>query len=156
LCLGLVFANLQTRGLFRKFPPLGFFHALVLGLDDVQRIAAQLSSVYVQHQLGEFMMNTVAVDNDSRSFEDFVAIADLAAGMIAEVVAITPTQPSLDMQCRQKEMSDKSDVIADWFWYTSSTLRKTCIIIDQVEDGRFGVGELKMASPTDHPTQRCT
>ena len=74
--------------------------------------------VYVPHRLGEFMVNTVAVDPEGRSFEDFVAIPDLAAGMLAEVLSGTTTdEPSHNRRLRTKELSEKSEIIADWFWY---------------------------------------
>jgi hypothetical protein len=56
-------------------------------LDDTHHFAARLSGLYVSHRLGEFMMNTVSIDTEDRGFEDFVAIPDLAAGMLAEVVS---------------------------------------------------------------------
>lgn len=51
-------------------------------LDDAHQFAARLSMLHVPHHLGEFMMNTPAVMPDELMFEDFLAIPDLAAGMI--------------------------------------------------------------------------
>jgi hypothetical protein len=114
-------------------------------LDDMHQLAARFSSLYVPHRLGEFMMNTVAVDSEDRSFEDFVAIPDLAAGMLSEVLSGTTTdEPSRKRRLRTKELSEKSDIIADWFWYQGGSLKKTCILIDRVDEGRFSVGELHM------------
>jgi hypothetical protein len=114
-------------------------------LDDMHQLAARFSSLYVPHQLGEFMMNTVAVDSEGRSFEDFVAIPDLAARMLAEVLSGTTTdEPSHKRRLRTKELSEKSDIIADWFWYRGGSLKKTCILIDRVDESRFSVGELQM------------
>ena len=42
--------------------------------------------------LGVFAMNTVSFDNKARGFEDFVAIPDLAAGMIGEVLSVMRSQ----------------------------------------------------------------
>ena len=90
-------------------------------------------------------MNTVAVDSEGRSFEDFVAIPDLAAGMLAEVLSGTTTdEPSHQRRLRTKELSEKSEIIADWFWYRGGSLKKTCILIDRVDEARFDVGELHM------------
>ena len=41
-------------------------------------------------------------------------------------------------------VTEKSDIIADWFWHNSGTLKKACILIDQTEEGKFGVGQLRM------------
>jgi hypothetical protein len=116
-------------------------------LDDMYQLAARLSGLYVPHRLGEFMMNTVAVGAEDRSFEHFVAIPDLAAGMLAEVLSGTTTDgPSHKHRLRTKELSEKSEIIADWFWYRGGSLKKTRILIDRVGEGRFSVGELHMQS----------
>lgn len=41
-------------------------------------------------------------------------------------------------------LSLKSQTISDWFWYRGGSLKKYCIIIDQVGKEQFGVGELEM------------
>ncbi|MBI4572813.1 MAG: hypothetical protein HY713_05950 [candidate division NC10 bacterium] len=114
-------------------------------LEDAHQLAARLSGLYVPHHLGEFMMNTVAVDTGDRGFEDFVAIPDLAAGMLTEVMSGTaePASGGLGV-LREKDLSDKSDVIVDWFWYHAGLLKKTCILIDRADEDRFGIGELRL------------
>ena len=44
----------------------------------------------------------------------------------------------------QKSLSQKSDIIADWFWHNNGSLRKICILIDQVEKSKFSIGQLQM------------
>jgi hypothetical protein len=122
-------------------------------LEDMHQLAAQLSGLYVPHRLGEFMMNTVAIDSDARSFEDFVAIPDLAAGMVAEAMSGARTdEPSRKRRLRTKELSDKSDIIADWFWYRLGSLKKICILIDRFDEDRYSVGELQMAAQREEPS----
>ena len=114
-------------------------------LDDVHQFAARLSGIYVPHQLGVFAMNTASVDVTHRGFEDFVAIPDLAAGMIAEALSVRLNQEEgRPKEFGGKELSDKSDVIADWFWHRSGSLKKICILIDVAAKGSFGLGELNM------------
>jgi hypothetical protein len=120
--------------------------ANAMRLEDAHQLAARLSSLYVQHPLGEFMMNTVGVDADDRSFEDFVAIPDLAAGMLAEVMSDSETVPNVRKWGvpTGKAPSTKSDTIADWFWHRAGPLKKTCLLIDRADEGKFGIGELRM------------
>src|ERR1017187_4012380 len=108
-------------------------------LEDMHQVAARFSGLYVPHSMGVFAMNTVAVDTKDRGFEDFVAIPDLAAGMIGEVMSLRSRQANSEFsgEC----LSNKSQVISDWFWYRSGSLKKTCILIDRAGKGRFGVGE---------------
>ena len=114
-------------------------------LDDAHQFAARLSTVYVPHRLGEFMMNTPAVMPDEMMFEDFLAIPDLAAGMIGEIL-----KPQTASQSRtglrvyfDQPLTAKSDIIADWFWHNSGTLKKTCILVNRAEDGKFGIWQLQ-------------
>jgi hypothetical protein len=115
-------------------------------LDDAHQFAARLCTLHVPHRLGEFMMNTPAVMPDELMFEDFLAIPDLAAGMISEILktkAANQFKSSLSVY-NDQPLTEKSDIIADWFWHNSGTLKKTCILIDQADDGKFGVGRLQM------------
>lgn len=112
-------------------------------LEDAHQFAARLSGVYLSHDLGEFMMNTPAIVSSEPAFEDFLAIPDLAAGMIGEVLAITPENgtrsPGLN---GQKELTQKSNIIADWFWHSGGSLKKTCILIDRAAKKQFSIGVL--------------
>ena len=114
-------------------------------LDDVHQFAARLSGLFVPHQLGIFAMNTVSIDNEARGFEDFVAIPDLAAGMVGEALSEMRSQkPGRPNEYGPEALSDKSEVIADWFWHRSGPLKKICILIaPAATKGQFGIGELK-------------
>jgi hypothetical protein len=106
-------------------------------LDDAQRIAAQLSSLYLPHTLREFAMNTTAIDDSSREYEDLIAISDLSAGTLAELSSTLGQGTSWSdlsgrHELRQDGVQLKSSIITDWFWEANSTLRRTCIVIDKV------------------------
>jgi hypothetical protein len=116
-------------------------------LEAAHQLAAHLSSIYVPHRLGEFMMNTPAVMADEPAFEDFLAIPDLAAGMLGEVLSVNPLSEAIRRPGLhgQKPLTQKSDTIADWFWHSTGTLKKTCILIDRATEGNFNIGQLKMS-----------
>ncbi len=116
-------------------------------LEDAHQFAARLSGIYVPHSLGEFMMNTPAVIADESAFEDFLAIPDLAAGMLGEVLSINSSDEAIRRPGMhgQKPLTQKSDTIADWFWHSTGTLKKTCILIDRATEGNFSIGQLKMS-----------
>ena len=115
-------------------------------LDDMHQFAASISGLYVPHRLGTFAMNTASYETDTLGFEDFVAIPDLAAGMISEVLMLRHINEMGRSRFGSEGLSDKADVIADWFWHRLGSLKKTCIKIDAAEGkpGQFGIGELKM------------
>lgn len=116
-------------------------------LDDAQLLAAQFCSLYSPHSFGTFAMNSTRVDDKGRAFEDFVAIADLAAGMLCEIagkVARTGNVISPAFQVGNNVISEKSDIIADWFWYPSSPLKRTAILIDRHDNKSFRVQKLTM------------
>lgn len=106
-------------------------------LDDSQKLAARLSTLYLPHKMHEFAMNTTEVDGPGREFEDLLAIPDLAAGMIAELSTALSKHPIwLDTDSEnvlhEGEIKAKSELLADWFWNKGSKLRRTCIVMDRV------------------------
>jgi hypothetical protein len=115
-------------------------------LDDALDLSARLTGLYVPHGLGEFAMNTVAVDPKDESFEDFVAIPDLAAGMLTEVVNQWSSAPMWSeggaLELAADRLSEKAKIIADWFWHPGGSLRKTSILIDRFAESRFTVMEM--------------
>ena len=114
-------------------------------LTDAQEFAARLAGIFLPHNLGEFMMNTPAVVNNHSAFEDFLASPDLAAGMIGEILTTTPVyEPGAQNVFRYAQLTEKSEIISDWFWHHLGTLKKTCILIERAENGKYGVGRLDM------------
>ena len=121
-------------------------------LEDAHQFAARMTWLYVPHQLGEFMMNTVAVDGEERGIEDLLAIPDLAAGMLAEVVGAPSADPAHPKRRLFKDegLSIKSEIISDWFWHCGGCLKKTCILIDRAGQGGFGLAELRREQTPPH------
>jgi hypothetical protein len=90
-------------------------------------------------------MNTASHDDTICGFEDFVAIPDLAAGMIGEALSVTRSRdPGHPSEYGPEQLSPKSDIISDWFWHRSGPLKKICILISPTAtQGQFGIGELE-------------
>jgi len=117
-------------------------------LEDAHRFAARLAAVYLSHPLGEFMMNTPGAIPGELAVEDFLAIPDLAAGMVAEVLSRATPEHEIDTPGahRQGSLTEKSEIIADWFWHNNGTLKKCCIVFDRTTVGKVGIGKLKAVS----------
>jgi hypothetical protein len=115
-------------------------------LDDAQRLAAKLSTQLVPHHLGVFAMNSTAIDDHHRGFEDFVALPDLAAGMLSEIASGFINHPvaSEHYVCSSVNVSDKAQIIADWFWWPHANLKRTCILIDTAGPQQFKVTRITM------------
>lgn len=116
-------------------------------LDDTHQVAATLVSRYVPHRLGIFAMNTTDIDGRDREFEDIISVCDLAAGMLAEIstkITINKRLPTGPIEKDSDAFSEKAQIISDWFWWPHSTLRRTCILIDQLDAKRFRTQRITM------------
>jgi hypothetical protein len=116
-------------------------------LDDTHQIAARLSSAYIPHHMGVFAMNSTAIDGKERAFEDLVAIPDLAAGMLSEMaskLAADGIMPAEQIVHELAGFTEKSHIISDWFWFPHSTLRRTCILVDRLDEHRFRTQKITM------------
>ena len=114
---------------------------------DVQRMAATLTGVLSPLYRGMFKMGTTGQDCQHMFREDFVAIADFAAGMIAELASHLTDQPEITPMahpCKYasfSELSQKTQVISDWFWFSKSSFKKNCFLIEGTKE-RFRLVEL--------------
>jgi hypothetical protein len=115
-------------------------------LDDMLAFAGKMTSLYVDHPMGELAINTTSIDDGTRGFEDFVAVADLAAGALAETVTAWSRQPGWnhenDLALFPSSVSVKSNLLAHWFWSPAERLRKYAILIDKTPDGRNYVSHM--------------
>lgn len=105
-------------------------------LDDMQKFSARFSTLYLPHSMRQFAMNTTKIDDESREYEDFVAIPDLAAGMLSELSShLAKSETWYDLQGKtflnDGEIQAKSELLLDWFWFGSARLKRTCIVIDK-------------------------
>jgi len=116
-------------------------------LTDALLLAERFSGLYTSHQLGTFAMNSTAIDDTSRGFEDFVAIPDLVAGALAELVtAWANSCPSWYVDDNStldpSLLSHKTNVISAWFSTRSAMLRRTAVLVERVGPTDFHVVDL--------------
>ncbi|CDZ72566.1 Hypothetical protein NGAL_HAMBI2610_41910 [Neorhizobium galegae bv. orientalis] len=106
-----------------------------LMFSDVQRITATLCATLSSVKRGFFGMGTTADDCEHMYREDLLAIADFAAGMVAEVATHLDSRrflgpDSIPRKNADFEMvSEKAQIIAEWFWQAKSPFDRTCFLI---------------------------
>lgn len=116
--------------------------------DDALQAAARMSSFYFSHPMGVFQLNTTSQDAETKDYEDFCAIPDLAAGMLSEISTRLAKEGAWEDRLRcvlDRSLPPKTDLIAKWFWDEDMRLRKTLVTID-VEGTRFGVRKVWMVA----------
>jgi hypothetical protein len=114
--------------------------------DDALLAAARMASFYADPPKGIFRLNTTGQDPELKDYEDLCAIPDLAAGMLSDVATRLSKEAVWEGKFRRvlnADMPLKANVIADWFWYQTTLLRKTLISID-LEGERYGVRKIWM------------
>lgn len=120
-----------------------------LRLDDFQQVAARMTGAYLQFPMGEFSMNSTAIDGPERHMEDLCAIPDLAAGMVSDVSGAilgsggfwAANRVSVDT------FSEKTETIASWFWWPYPRLRRTMLSFDYNPIGQNSIRTTKMLPP---------
>ncbi len=107
--------------------------------DDMLSLSARLCALSSQKPIRQFALVSTEDDLHDRMFEDFVAIPDLAVGMLAELGTSlrdeTNWQTLGNLIPHSKELQEKTSTIMDWFWSYSPFLEKTCIVIDKAPEG---------------------
>lgn len=104
------------------------------------RVFGNIASHYLEHQLGHLRVATTASDTGRRDLEDFVAIADLAAGAICHNLnaygatglssvpgLVVPPPPG---------SPPKVDKLLDWFSNDATPLRRLVLSVDAVPNSR--------------------
>ncbi len=122
--------------------------------DDALMAAARMAAFYACRPMGVYRLNTTAQDPEFKDFEDLCAIPDLAAGMLSEVATRLCTEAIWEDKFRRvlpNALPPKADIIADWFWDHTTTLRKTLISID-IEGTQYGVRKIWMQHANDIAT----
>jgi hypothetical protein len=108
-------------------------------LDDAHTFAATMSSLLLPHNMGEFGMNSTAIDEPDRALEDFCALPDLAAGMASDICSALARKGGWSktnrLELDTESVSEKAALISDWFWESKFRLRKTMIQMDAVPNG---------------------
>jgi hypothetical protein len=110
--------------------------------EDVSRLLSSFSSYYMPDHRGQLGIGTTKLDEGDRWEEDISAVADLAAGGLAEAtnrlsdacggrlpadLSIEPCDPLLA----------KAKLIADWFWTARGALSRVCIVYEETPNGSY-------------------
>ena len=106
-------------------------------LNDSHIVTARLVSAISPEKRGVFAMNTPDGTEDPPLYEDYISIADLMSGALAEFASVNlwPTATFPDLQKAQfldAPLTPKTRAILDWFWTPSTTLGRICIIVTDV------------------------
>jgi hypothetical protein len=99
-----------------------------LRLRQLTEASGRIMSGYLEHSLGHLRVGTTASDSGRREVEDFVAIADLAAGAMCEVLNAHRRAgvkfPPGTFVPNQKGMASKVDALTGWFCHKGDPLKK--------------------------------
>ncbi len=106
-------------------------HALLV------KVFGTIASHYLEHTLGHLRIATTASDTGTRDLEDFVAIADLAAGAVCHLLnsyreASTPVAQRVVVP-PPLGVAPKAQALLDWFSDQRSSLKRLVISIEPVE-----------------------
>jgi hypothetical protein len=117
---------------------------------DVAGLISALTSMYVEHNLGELGVGTTRLDEGDRLEEDFAAVADLAAGAVSEMLnKVGSTNPSCSFYGNAAHelpdyLSKKTEVILAWLGDESRRLKKSILLFEQAKDKMFGLTRLQL------------
>jgi len=115
--------------------------------EDVSAIMSRLGNIYIQHNPGELGVGTSAIDPGDRAEEDLVAVADLAAGAIVDVVRDSSSRANWHSRngiSPIESTKEKSEPIIIWLSNDRSRLKKTNIIFDESKVSDFSLRRLDL------------
>ncbi|GKT18873.1 hypothetical protein AVHY2522_20440 [Acidovorax sp. SUPP2522] len=105
-------------------------------LRQLTEASGRIMSAYLEHALGHLRVGTTASDSGTRDVEDFVAIADLAAGALCEVLN-AHRRAGVDFPLgifvpNQKGMASKIDPLTWWLSSKRSQLKKIALSLEPI------------------------
>ncbi len=109
---------------------------------DVATMLSGLGNIYLQHCPGKLGVGTSEIDPGDRAEEDFVAIADLAAGALVDYVNNCSKNPNWNTNSKMimtENSKVKSDHITSWMSKTDLRLKKVNIVFDESEISDFSM-----------------
>jgi hypothetical protein len=121
--------------------------------EDTRKMMDIFSSMHVHFSLGEIALGTTVLDQGDRFEEDLASIPDIAAGGLCEIVNnMHATHGKIpNIRTEAPEVTNKSALIQDWFFFDSTTLRKAFCFVQPGPDGSIQLGSLRYASPACPP-----
>jgi hypothetical protein len=108
-------------------------------LQEVCNIFLGLCSHYLKHNLRHARIGTTKSDTGIRDVEDLVAVADLAAGALCQLLTEYQTL-EWDLSSGlivppPKRLPSKAKLIMDWVAESNHPLKRLVFIIDEIEQG---------------------
>lgn len=106
-------------------------------LTDLLEYAGRISSLFINSPMKELAINTSAIDTGDRGFEDFLAIPDLCAGTIADIVNnwLPLSLKDVDQNHVWQASHPKADYLSDWYFAETARLRRIAIAIMSTPEG---------------------
>ncbi len=125
-------------------------------LRELTKILGNVSSHYVNHNLGHLRCGTTKSDNGSYQLEDLASIPDLAAGMLAEVVSEQYSQGLLAsggiVTPPPNRLRPKVSTLTNWFATNRKKLKRLVFLIEQVPNStQLEIKRLKFHGSNDLP-----
>jgi len=104
---------------------------------DLLNWAAKFCGLFINCPMQQLDVSTTAADNGARGLEDFVAIPDLCAGMLGELVNSSHMSGGADnSNCIDlASVKPKAGLLSDWYFTSSESLRRIAIVIKRNERG---------------------
>lgn len=112
---------------------------------------SRLGNIYIQHNPGELGIGTSVIDPGDRAEEDLVAVADLAAGAMVDVVGDASSRSNWHMSSGIsliESTKSKTEPIISWLGTEKSRLKKANIIFDESKVSDFSLRRLDLREST--------
>jgi len=103
-------------------------------------IFASISSNYLEHDLGHLKIGTTQSDTGKRDLEDLIAVCDLCAGSLQDVLREDAMRMLLNCPSiwipRVTTNKSKVSEIMDWFADDTQPLKRVVFVIDEIEQSQ--------------------
>jgi len=103
-------------------------------LFDATKVLGHYLNHFCKNQMGHFRFGTTEIDTNDLQLEDLVAVADLAAGALSEILTAnlknTGVSASRIQQLITKSVSLKAKVIANWLSENIHPLKKLIVLVE--------------------------
>jgi len=118
---------------------------------DLLQLTGRIGQYFIKRPMGQLCVCTTATEGQNILFEDFAAVADLAAGAYCEVanrwVRGEETNGTDDGRFELETQTRKCDLISDWFFFPSTGLRRVAILIDREPTGGRSIKRITHRPP---------
>lgn len=115
-------------------------------------------SHYLSHDVNHIRVGTTALDDGSRSWEDLVAVTDLAAGALSEVVTQQVNDGLLIggglLNPPPIHLKPKVANLMNWFASNRQPLKRMVFLLDNDPRGKYRIRRLRFHGTLDKPDLR--